>query len=268
MAAGTVFLMYHEVELPGRELCRPQRNYLRYVVTAASLRNQLKRLQATGFRGITVTEALREGPPKLPTVVMTFDDGCESDLLAAAPMLNATGFNGTFYVIAGFLGRRGYLSAAQLRELSDSGFEMGCHSMSHVYLTELDQSRLHAEIIEAKEKLEQVLGRSVDHFSCPGGQWNSRVAAFAQQAGYHSMAASRSGMNSGTTSPFHLARIAVLRGTKIDEFSRLCRGEGLLLRRCREDVLAVGKSLLGNSLYDRLRSATLGNSDVRSKGYC
>lgn len=268
MAAGTVFLMYHEVELPGRALCRPQRNYLRYVVKAANLRDQLKRLRTTGFRGINVTEALRQGPQKLPTVVVTFDDGCESDLLAAAPLLNAAGFNGTFYAIAGFLGRRGYLSPAQLRELNDSGFEVGCHSMSHAYLTELDPSRLHTEIVEAKEKLQQVLGRSVDHFSCPGGQWNPEVAAFAQRAGYHSMAASQTGTNSSRTSRFRLARVAVLRGTKIGEFSRLCCGKGLFLRRCREDLLAVGKNVLGNSLYDKLRSATLGNGEVRNKEYC
>ena len=48
----------------------------------------------------------------------------ETDLIAVAPILSEAGFHATFYVTAGFLDRPGHMSAAQLRALSVSGFEM------------------------------------------------------------------------------------------------------------------------------------------------
>ena len=71
------------------------------------------------------------------TVCITFDDGCETDLLAAAPILKEFGFGATFYITVGFLGKPGYLSEAQVRNLSALGFEIGCHSLTHPYLPTL-----------------------------------------------------------------------------------------------------------------------------------
>jgi peptidoglycan/xylan/chitin deacetylase (PgdA/CDA1 family) len=89
------------------------------------------------------------------------------NLLAAAPILRQTGFNATFFVTCRRLGKPSYLSPAQLRELKWRGFEIGCHSMTHPYLTDLDKSRLQLEVSDAKLQLEQVIGQLVAHFLCP-----------------------------------------------------------------------------------------------------
>src|SRR5713101_9154349 len=80
----------------------------------------------------------------------------------AAPALKDTRNNATFYVTVGFLGKRGYMSPAQLRELGALGFEIGCHSMTHPYLSDLSDDKLHQEIAIAKIKLEQITGRPVE----------------------------------------------------------------------------------------------------------
>jgi len=215
---ATVYLMYHELEVPGRELCQSEPGYVRYVVTESRFREQLARLEEKGFRGLSVTEALRTPTPPhphtstlphRPGIAITFDDGSESDLIAAAPALKERGFNATFYAVPAFLGQRGYLSERQLRELSDLGFEIGCHSMSHAFLTDLDADQLHVEIAGAKERLEQLTGRRVDHLACPGGRWNRRVSQTAELAGYRSVATSRIAANSTVADPFRLARLVV-----------------------------------------------------------
>ena len=58
------------------------------------------------------------------------------NLIAAAPVLREFGFNATFYLTAGSLGTPGYLSASQARDLDAQGFQIGCHSMTHPYLSD------------------------------------------------------------------------------------------------------------------------------------
>jgi peptidoglycan/xylan/chitin deacetylase (PgdA/CDA1 family) len=259
---ATLFLMYHELEVPGRPLCREEKGYVRYVIPAATFRRQLEQLRGLRLRGVSVGEALAATADPQPRVAVTFDDGSETDLLVAAPLLREFGFTATFYVVAGFVGRCGYLSESQLRELADAGLEVGCHSMSHAFLTDLDAAGLRVEVAEAKERLEQMLGRPVEHFSCPGGRWSPRVARAARDAGFRSVATSRIGKNAAHTDPFNLARVAVQRGTSAASLDRLCRGRGLWRLWLRNHCLAAAKGLLGNRFYDRFRAAVLGHTPV------
>jgi peptidoglycan/xylan/chitin deacetylase (PgdA/CDA1 family) len=260
--AGTVYLMYHELEIPGRALYQTEQGYVRYAVSEADFRSQMAWLRAGNFRGSSVTEALAGDGKERRRVAVTFDDGYETDLLVAAPVLMNVAFGATFYMVAGFVGRRGHLSVEQLRELARLGFEIGCHSMTHRYLPALPMDSLRIEIREAKKLLENILGRRVDHFSCPGGRWDRRVARAAEEAGYRSVATSRSGVNSAADR-FSLARVAILRGTPLERFGRLCRADGLAVRRAREVALNLAKVILGNSRYERWRAAALDRKGAR-----
>jgi hypothetical protein len=267
--SGAVFLMYHELEVAGRRLCESEPGYVRYVVGAEDFRRHLAHLRDEGSRGLSVSEGLSaldagesvssDAHRSGPRVVFTFDDGCETDFTVAAPLLAEAGFGATFYVTVAHLGRRGYMSERQLRELSDAGFEIGSHALTHSYLHDLPDERVRAEVAESKERLEQLTGRGVEHFSCPGGRWDARAARAAREAGYASLATSREGVNAPGVERFRLSRVAVMRGTSDEEFARVCRGEGLAARRARGAVLDVAKRVLGNSVYERLRATVLGH---------
>lgn len=92
-----------------------------------------------------VGESLAPASSVSQTVAISFDDGCETNLIAAALVLEEASFNATFYIVAGWLGKKGYLSVAQLRDLTTLGF--GCHSMTHRFFTNLDERELHVEIV-------------------------------------------------------------------------------------------------------------------------
>ena len=252
---GFVYLMYHELELPGRQLCQDEPGYVRYIVREPDFRAQMLALKNSGRRGLTVSEALAS--PDASGVVITFDDGCETDLLAAAPILREAGFKATFYVTVGFLGTRGYMSRAQVRALGDLGCEIGSHSMTHPYLSDLSAEQLKHEIADSRKELEEITGRPVVHFSCPGGRWDQRVAETAEDAGYRSVATSRAAVNSRGTNPLALGRVAVMRQTSLVAFEALSKGQGLLGIRLRDGARGSLKRLLGNSLYDRLRNQVL-----------
>ena len=256
MASRIVFLMYHELELAGRKLCQSEPGYVRYILPLGTFRSQMEWLRDSGWRGLNVGEALCY--PSEPSVCITFDDGCETDLIAAAPVLREFGFNATFYLTAGFLGTPGYLNASQVRDLDAQGFQIGCHSMTHPYLSDLPEPELKREIMDAKLHIETILGHSIEHFSCPGGRYNQRTLRMARHAGFATVANSQFYSNSAGTSPYELGRVAMLRDLSIEEFSAICHGRGLWKKRLRHQTRQVVQTILGNSAYDQMRSLLLG----------
>ena len=253
---GTVFLMYHELALPNRATCHREPGYTRYVVSASAFCAHMDRLKRDGWHAKNVSQALQSFDGK--SACVTFDDGCETDLLSAAPLLKELGFGATSYITVGFLGQPGYLSASQVRSLSALGVEIGCHSQTHPYLPDLDDARLHDETAGAKDRLEQIAGVPVEHFSCPGGRWDRRVVAAVKAANFRSMATSRTAMNFAGTNPFGLARVAVLQNASEESVAQACSGHGLLATQLKERARESVQRLLGNSAYDSLRALLLG----------
>ena len=248
--------MYHELSLPGRATCRSEPGYTRYVVAVENFRAHMKALADEGFQGQNVSQAMQSFDGK--GVCITFDDGCETDLLSAAPVLKELGFSATSYITVDFLNKPGYMTPLQVRELQGLGFEIGCHSMTHPYLTDVDDSHLRKETWDAKERLEQIAGGRVDHFSCPGGRWDARVAKAVKQANFQTMATSVTGLNFFGTDPLALSRIAILDGVTSDQVLRACRGEGLLLTQFKEKTRELARRILGNHGYDSVRNLILG----------
>jgi peptidoglycan/xylan/chitin deacetylase (PgdA/CDA1 family) len=175
----------------------------------------------------------------------------------AAPLLRDVGYNATFYVTVEFLNQPGYLTSSQLRELHASGFEIGCHSMTHAFLTDCSPSQLQVEIVESLHHLQDQTGASVRHLSCPGGRWSPQVAEVALAAGYVSVATSRIGVNKTPPDRFQLRRIPVMRGVTAMTVGNLSKGKGVFRRRTGDVVRGTAKSLLGNTRYEALRDLVL-----------
>lgn len=259
---GILFLMYHEIEAPGRILSSNDPGYIRYVITAAEFGRQLELMRAAKLRGMSVTEALAGlRGQEYASVALTFDDGCETDHVVAAPILQNMGFNATFFVVAGFVGTNHFLTRGQLRELHEAGFEIGSHSMTHRHLTDLDDEELTSELRASKDTLEQIIGAGVVNISCPNGRWNARVARFAREIGYQTISTSRIARNFPCTDLFNLARLPVMRSLPGKELAKLFAGADLAGYQRKAAILKLAKHALGNTLYDRLRSVMLGRAD-------
>lgn len=250
-----VYLMYHELELANRRMCQVDPGYVRYVVREADFRRQMNWLKNQARYGVSVGQALASSSGD--HIVLTFDDGCETDLLTAAPLLRELGFSATFYITVSFLDTRGFLSRSQLRRLSDLGFEIGSHSMTHPHLNDLNAQQLRDEIRDSKAALEQITGRSIEHFSCPGGRWNKDVVEAVRRAGYRSLATSRPAVNPRDSNPFSLGRVVVMRDTSDSEFQQRCLGRGLWQMRVKNSVPAIARHVLGNTAYDHVRERLL-----------
>jgi peptidoglycan/xylan/chitin deacetylase (PgdA/CDA1 family) len=256
MPSQIVFLMYHELEQAGRALAQNEPGYVRYVVSASDFQSQMQWLSTAGLRGASVSEALAF--PEKSTTALTFDDGAATDLLVAAPILQRMGFNATFYITLGFLNSPGFLSNSQLRELAQQGFEIGSHSLTHPYLSDLDDAALEREIRDSKMQLEDLLGQQVIHFSCPGGRYDARVQSVARHFGYRTVSTSHPYANSAVSDPYALGRVVIMRDTSLTAFQRICRNQALWRLRTQVMVRSLARRVLGNSSYDSLRTALLG----------
>jgi peptidoglycan/xylan/chitin deacetylase (PgdA/CDA1 family) len=256
----TLFLMYHELELPNRNLCDSSNGYIRYVLQMIDFYEHMSYLNQQGFLGSTVSDCLNFSNSNNKQIAITFDDGCETDLIGAAPILKEFNFKATFFVVAGFLGKPGYLTPSQLQELSNAGFEIGSHSMTHRYLSDLNNTELYFEINQSKNHLEQLIGKSINHFSCPGGRWSHTAAQIAMDCGYLSLSTSQIGVITKNSPLFSLSRFPIMRQTTQKDLEQICHCRGIALRQARENVFSVAKTLLGNSLYEKVRSKLLNHS--------
>lgn len=117
-------------------------------------------------------------------VCWTFDDGGLSALTEAAPMLEAKGLKGVFFIATKYIGTKGFLSEEDIRELDRRGHVIGSHSHTHPEnLTRLSQEELQYEWQTSVDILERILGKKVTVASVPNGYDNKDVFETAYRAG-------------------------------------------------------------------------------------
>ena len=75
----------------------------------------------------------------------------------------------------------------EVRNLPKEGMQLGCHTLTHPYLTRIrSDETLQREIAGAKRTIEARTGVPVTSLAYPFGQYNSRVVAAAKAAGFTS----------------------------------------------------------------------------------
>lgn len=117
-------------------------------------------------------------------VCWTFDDGGLSALTEAAPMLEAKGLKGVFFIATKYIGTKGFLSEEDIRELDRRGHVIGSHSHTHPEnLTRLSKEELQDEWQTSVDILERILGKKVTVASVPNGYDNKDVFEAAYHAG-------------------------------------------------------------------------------------
>jgi peptidoglycan/xylan/chitin deacetylase (PgdA/CDA1 family) len=118
-----------------------------------------------------------------------------SDYEIVLPLLQAYNANGTFFIVVDFVGRVGYMSWDQIKQISDAGMEIGSHSYSHPILTTLSDSKQLLELKQSKIHIEQKIGKKVNSFAYPYGDCSNKTHKAAKEAGYNNICTSRPGLS-------------------------------------------------------------------------
>src|SRR5208282_6179759 len=163
----------------------------RYIATPGTLEQELAHMHDSGFVSVTFDDLvahITKNTPLTPRpVIMSFNNHWESQYTYALPLLKRYGFTATFYIWVSVVGMKHHMSWDEIRALRAAGMQIGCHSMTHPYLTRVEKDEtLRREIYEAKQIIEDRVGVSVTTFAYPFGQYNKRVVAMVKAAGFTS----------------------------------------------------------------------------------
>lgn len=106
--------------------------------------------------------------------LLTFDDGLEDVFRVVYPALKAREIPFTIFVPVDLLDTPGYISIEQLKEMAkDPLVTIGSHGVSHRVMTTLSVGEQELELVESKKTLQRIIGKSVDVYAYPHGQFNS-----------------------------------------------------------------------------------------------
>lgn len=237
---GVIALMYH-----GVGAAADPAEGERYTVTAEAFDAQLALLERHH-----ALRSVRDGAGG-GGVVLTFDDGERSVVTEALPRLARRGATAAAFIVTGWIGRRGYVDAADVRALHGAGWLVGGHGHSHRFLTTLSARDLDAELRRCRDALAEVTGERPTHLAFPGGRTSPLVEAAARAAGFTTLWSSVPGVNRALGGDRPVRRIAVRRGDGLGRFGRLARRDALALAAERASVAMrdVARQALGDERY-------------------
>jgi len=158
------------------------------------------------------------------TVSLTFDDGA-ADNYAVRPILSERGLHATFYIVSGFTGTEGYMTAGQLRDLFEDGNEIGGHTLNHTKLTEVRGADLEREICQDRQNLLDH-GFEVTSFAYPFGHYDEVSKQVVKDCGYANARAVTGGPDAiPPEDPFALQAMPyIVQDTTINKLMRYVTG--------------------------------------------
>lgn len=223
---GPAMLMYHAITPGAGTPAWP------WAVSMRQFRSQLDFLAAEGYATPPLSELVAAPESKLlgRTAVITFDDGYANNF-AACEELQKRGMRATCFIVTGAIGQEPtwpadgrpsgrLLNIAELREILKMGMEVGSHTVSHVRLTEADDTNLQHELRGSRALLQDLLGNAVTSFAYPFGAWDARCVAAVRQAGYTAACTTRTGWALRDGDPYQLRRLTVFNSDTASSLAR------------------------------------------------
>ena len=207
-------LMYHVIAAPPSGAPFPG-----LYVLPSEFAAQMQTLKRAGWHAVTLDQVqaywqhgVSLGPGK--PVVVSFDNGYQSQFTQALPVLRRLGWVGDENIqLTGLPPSQGGLSQAQIHGLVAAGWELDTQGISHADLITLDATQLHDQVAVARRTVQQRFGVPVNWFCYPSGHYDSTVIAAVKAAGFTGSTTVVPGWAHPTEDRYRLHRLRVLGGT-------------------------------------------------------
>lgn len=220
---GLRILTYHRVEDSNHRLN----------VLPVTFRHQMRFLRQNSYKTLTLYEAwyhIVKGircPDK--SVVITFDDGYKNNFTHAFPCLQEYGHKAEVFLIADSVGKakegEQMLTWDEIKIMFRQGIDFGSHALSHSRLTKIPAVIAREEIVRSKDILEQSLGKKVDFFCYPKGDYNPSVREMVKDAGYLGACSTEVGINDMADDVYCMRRTEISRFDDLDDFAGKLAGK-------------------------------------------
>jgi peptidoglycan/xylan/chitin deacetylase (PgdA/CDA1 family) len=207
-------LMYHVIAAPPAGAPFPG-----LFVPPAEFAEQMHALKRAGWVAVTPDELIaywRRGvslPPGKP-IVLTFDNGYQSQFTQALPVLRRLGWIAEENIqLTGLPPSQGGLGEDQIRGLIAAGWELDTQGISHADLIALSPSQLREQVAEARRTIQRRFHVPVNWFCYPSGHYDAAVVAEVEAAGYVGSTTVVPGWAHPHEDTFRMHRLRVLGGT-------------------------------------------------------
>ena len=204
---GFPILEYHMVQE-----ANPDKAY-EYNVPPAEFEAQLDYLEQQGYTTISIRDYLRakKGLQQLPDkpVILTFDDGYESNYTELLPILEKRGLKATIFMVGNDIGKENYMSWDQLKDIQHRGVEIGSHTANHLPLTSMSLDEARDEVKLSKLLMEWNGVNTIYTLSYPNGKYTAELLDMLKEEEYLAAVTGDAGLNTFETNPYLLQRINI-----------------------------------------------------------
>ncbi|KQO17658.1 polysaccharide deacetylase family protein [Paenibacillus sp. Leaf72] len=219
-------LMYHYIA-PKADNSEPDNHS---IIDLESFEQGMEYLHTNGYKTATMEQLEKyiNGEGVLPdkSVVITFDDGYQNNIVYAYPILKKYGFHATMFVVGTHIQQKtaafdskktSFLSTEEMKASSDV-FEYHSHTYDlHkketalcgiAYSSLADATLITSDIHKIKE-----LGIDSPYFAYPYGEANTQIIYHLRENGYRMAFSVRSGFAEPGTDPMLVPRLTVISST-------------------------------------------------------
>lgn len=180
-------IVYHSVDESGSCISIKQSLFKR----------QMELIKESGYRTITVRELVdfllngEKTPDK--AVVLTFDDGFESNYSIAFPILKELGFTATIFLTTDYINKTcawdkednipdlPLLSWEMIEEMSKAGIDFQSHTATHPHLQLLSYDKIRDELSRSRKIIEDKLNKKCDILCYPYAEFDNKVIRILQE---------------------------------------------------------------------------------------
>ena len=212
--ATVPILMYHVIAPPP-----PGAPFPGLYVPPEEFAAQMQALKRAGWHAVTLDQVqaywqrgVGLGPGK--PIVLSFDNGYQSQYTQALPVLRRLGWVGDENLqLTGLPPSQGGLSQAQVGGLIAAGWELDTQGQSHADLIALSAAELRYQVAVARSTLQRRYRVPVNWFCYPSGHYDATVIAAVRAAGFTGSTTVVPGWASPGEDRYRLHRLRVLGGT-------------------------------------------------------
>jgi peptidoglycan/xylan/chitin deacetylase (PgdA/CDA1 family) len=227
---GIPILMYHNISPD------PSTGSIGHRMEPETFERQMRYLKEHGYHTVdlgAVLDFYQKGAaiPEKP-IVITLDDGYQGNYHYAFPVLKKYGFTATIFVVTNIVGGQNdfdikaglkpptrMLTWEQIKEMDAAGITIGCHTLDHAHLSKVSPAEARRQIVESKKVLEQVLGREVQYFCYPYGEYNAYIRQVLKECGFRAAVTVNPLLVTGIKDPLQLNRIGIPGYMEDEEFA-------------------------------------------------
>lgn len=166
---------------------------------------------------------LEEG--KLPvknTVFISFDDGHISDYEIALPLLKKFALDACFFVVAENL-LKNIKDKQRIIEISNQGFTIGSHGLSHRKMTKLTEQDQRFEFEESKTILENFLEKKINFFAFPNGRHSTSLIELGKRSSYAMFFTTQAKWNNPVKDSITFGRWSIKQNTSLTQVEKIVR---------------------------------------------